>query len=142
MFREIIKNIVNNDKEIQYNVNRKPIMDANWITSNYGEPSDVVARDGKRYIYFVYIDGMNFGMLKQMGLKPQLHRSRYFFPACLVCRIPVDTPDMSVDARAVMVELVKMARENTRTTIKPNEEFARYVLRYKSAFFEKRNKSK
>ena len=83
------------------------------------------------------MDGMDFSMMRQMGLKPHLHYSRYHFPPCVVCRIPVDCRRMSDNATAVVDELKARARNRHVEFTGSMEEYNKYKSKYKSAFFTK-----
>lgn len=137
MIIETVKNIFNTTKELESWYVRKPLFDAKLIEESYGRPEYVSARNGKRYLYFNYYANMDFSMMRQMGLKPHLHYSRYHFPPCLVCRVPVVTRHMSDDANAVIKGLKDIAR-NAKTEADDNkEEYNKYIEKYKSAFFVK-----
>ena len=137
MFREIIKNVLDTSKELPQWANRDASMDAKLIIDSYGKPDYVCARDGKWYLYFEYSSNMRFTMMRQMGMKPQLHYSRYYFPARLACRIPVDGSKLSENAVPVVSALVNVAQNKKPEAIEVKDGYNKYISRYKSAFFEK-----
>lgn len=132
-----IKNIFNVSKELPDSWNRNPQMDARLIVEKYGAPEYVFARDGNRYLYFDYTANMDFTLMRQMGLKPKLHYSKYHFPADWVCRVPVAGGHMSRSALAVISELKNMVHDNGSAMEASCEEYEKYINRYKSAFFVK-----
>ena len=136
MIIQTIRNIFNISKELPSRYLRNPQMDAQLLTENYGTPEYVHARNGKRYLYFDYKPGMDFTMMRQMGLNPKLHYSKYRIPSYLVCRVPVDG-NMSKNAMAVVATLKNMARNTSAEMKEFGQEYKRYKTMYKSAFFAK-----
>ena len=136
MFIETVKNILNISKELPRSCFRNARMDAQLLVESYGVPEYVHARNGKRYLYFDYKSGMDFTLMRQMGLKPKLHYSKYRFPGEWVCRIPVDG-NMSKNAMNVIAELKDMAKITSVKINNLGQEYEQYKTRYKSAFFVK-----
>ena len=132
-----IKNVLNFGKELPSWYSRNPQMDARLLKEKYGTPEYVFARDGNRYLYFDYVANMDFTLMRQMGLKPKLHYSKYRFPGEWVCRVPV-SGEVSQSALAVIAELKNMAENNGSEINESREEYEKYISRYKSAFFEKK----
>ena len=137
MLKEILKNVFDNTKELPVYTVRHPRMDAQLIVKTYGVPRCLRARNGKSYLYFEYVSGMNVSMMRQMGLKPQLHHSKYSFYEPWVCRVPLSDVSMSDNAWAVVGELVKVAADGHIELEDNTERYNSYIERFKPAFLAK-----
>lgn len=52
-------------------------------------PSVVRARDGHSYVYFEHMDMHRAEVIRAMGFKLELHISRKYKPAKIICRAPI-----------------------------------------------------
>ena len=99
-------------------------------------PQVIRARNGHLYVYFDTMDATQMGVVRKMGFRPRLHKSRKYVPAKYIYRAPIFR-NMPTSVLNVVDRLLKFSgdgayMESSINTCRVNSEYAKYVASYKS----------
>ena len=128
--REHIENIFSPSGKLPEGFVRNPDFDAMYLVESFGYVPEIIhARNGATYVYFDNVNPSLMSLLRGMGFRPHLHKSRKYTPYRFIYRSVVNknTPRETL---AVVSSLMKMCTNGyTVDTISP--EYTRYVANYK-----------
>ena len=123
---EQIKNVFSPFGSAQDNFVHNPTFDAVLLVGTLGRVPDILrATNGRSYVYFEYMDADALSLARQMGFKPQLHKSRRYFPPRYVYRARIGG-NMSKDTLNIALEAEKVDFRDIDKCIS-NPEYQRYI---------------